>query len=108
MEFRLASGNAGTGRASEAHLNMDVNMRRLPDGLLNYSKFLVPLAGVMWHPLLTDSAEILSKQAKRQFIIKKNEPLRMVGISHPGKSDVHGMPQNFLLKSFLLLPQSLV
>ena len=26
-------GNAGTGRASEAHLNMDVNMRRLPDEL---------------------------------------------------------------------------
>ena len=71
-------------------------------------KFPVPLAGFMWHPLLTDSAEILSKQAKRQFIITKNEPLRMVGISHPGKSDVHGMPQNFLLKSFLLLPQSLV
>ena len=42
------------------------------------------------------------------ILIKKNEPLRMVGISHPGKSDVHGMPQNFLLKSFLLLPQSLV
>ena len=81
---------------------------RLPDENSMMSKFLVPLAGVMWHPLLTDSAEILSKQAKRQFIIKKNEPLRMVGISHPEKSDVHGMPQNFLLKSFLLLPQSLV
>ena len=62
---------------------------RLPDENSMMSKFLVPLAGFMWHPLLTDSAEILSKQAKRQFIIK---------------SDVHGMPQNFLLKSFLLLP----
>jgi len=59
LEFRLASGNAGTGRASEAHLNMDVNMRRLPDGLLNYPKFLVPLAGVMWHPYSTDSGTIL-------------------------------------------------
>lgn len=47
------------GSASEAHLNMDVNMRRLPDGLLNYSKFLVPLAGVMWHPYSTDSGTIL-------------------------------------------------
>ena len=94
--------------AVEAQLNMDVNLCRLPDENSMMSKFLVPLAGFMWHPLLTDSAEILSKQAKRQFIIKKNEPLRMVGISHPGKSDVHGMPQNFLLKSFLLLPQSLV
>ena len=79
---------------------MDVNLCRLPDENSMMSKFLVPLAGFMWHPLLTDSAEILSKQAKRQFIITKNEPLRMVGISHPGKSDVHGMPQNFLLKSF--------
>ena len=75
MEFRLASGNAGTGRASEAHLNMDVNMRRLPDGLLNYSKFLVPLAGIMWHPYSTDGGAILSqsngktvyKQAKQNF-----------------------------------------
>ena len=57
---------------------MDVNLCRLPDENSMMSKFLVPLAGVMWHPLLTDSAEILSKQAKRQFIIKKNEPLRMV------------------------------
>ena len=96
------------GCTSEAQLNMDVNLCRLPDENSMMSKFLVPLAGFMWHPLLTDSAEILSKQAKRQFIIKKNEPLRMVGISHPGKSDVHGMPQNCLLKSFLLLPQSLV
>ena len=85
---------------------MDVNLCRLPDENSMMSKFLVPLAGFMWHPLLTDSAEILSKQAKRQFIIKKNELLRTVGVSHPGKSDVHGMPQNFLLKSFLLLLQS--
>ena len=34
---------------------------RLPDENSMMSKFLVPLAGVMWHPLLTDSAEILSK-----------------------------------------------
>ncbi len=46
---------------------------------------------------LTDSACRDSvKSKRRQFIIKKNEPLRMVGISHPGKSDVHGMPQKFL------------
>ena len=59
------------GCTSEAQLNMDVNLCRLPDENSMMSKFLVPLAGVMWHPLLTDSAEILSKQAKRQFIIKK-------------------------------------
>jgi len=28
-----ARGDAGPGRAGEAHLNMDVNMRRLPDEL---------------------------------------------------------------------------
>ena len=68
---------------------------RLPDENSMMSKFLVPLVGFMWHPLLTDSAEILSKQAKRQFIIKKNKPLRTVGISHQRKSDALGMPQNF-------------
>ena len=87
---------------------MDVNLCWLPDENRIMPKFPAPLAGFMWHPLLTDGTTILSKQVKRQFIIKKNEPLRMVGISHPEKSDVHGMPQNFLLKSFLLLPQSLV
>ncbi len=48
-----------------------------------------------------DSAPILSKQVKRQFIIKKNKPLRTVGISHQRKSDSLGMPQNFLPESFL-------
>ena len=72
MEFRLATGNAGTGCTSEAHLNMDVNMCRLPDEIRIMPKFLVPLADIMWHPLLTDSADILSKQVKRQFIIKKS------------------------------------
>ena len=108
MEFRLATGNAGTGMYQRGTVEHGCEFVPVADENSMMSKFLVPLAGFMWHPLLTDSAEILSKQAKRQFIIKKNEPLRMVGISHPGKSDVHGMPQNFLLKSFLLLPQSLV
>ena len=30
LEFRIASGNGGTGRAAEAQMNMDVNLRRLP------------------------------------------------------------------------------
>ena len=101
LEFRLATGNAGTGCTSEAHLNMDVNMCRLPDEIRIMPKFLVPLADIMWHPLLTDSADILSKQVKRQFIIKKNGLLRTVGISHPKKSNLHRIPQNFfILKTF--------
>ena len=72
LEFRLASGNAGTGRASEAHLNMDVNLRRLPERTKYKSKFPVPLAGFMLHPHPADSAVLPSKQAERQFTIKKN------------------------------------
>ena len=52
------------GSASEAHMNMDVNLRRLP-GLFSYrSKFLVPLADIIQHPYSTDRAVILSKQWK--------------------------------------------
>ncbi|WP_147337963.1 MULTISPECIES: hypothetical protein [unclassified Roseburia] len=46
------------GCASEAHLNMDVNMRRLPDESIYVPKFLVPLADVRLHPYSTDSAAI--------------------------------------------------
>ena len=76
-------------------MNMDVNLCRLPDENRIMPKFPVPLAGFMWHPLLTDGTTILSKQVKRQFIIKKSKPLRTVGISHQRKSDSLGMPQNF-------------
>jgi len=94
-------GGVEGGREGEAHLNMDVNMCRLPDEIRIMPKFLVPLADIMWHPLLTDSADILSKQVKRQFIIKKNGLLRTVGISHPKKSNLHRIPQNFfILKTF--------
>ena len=52
------------GSASEAHMNMDVNLRRLP-GLFSYrSKFLVPLADIIQHPYSADRAVILSKQWK--------------------------------------------
>ena len=52
------------GSASEAHLNMDVNLRRLPDNVMYYPKFPVPLAGFIEHPYPTDSADIQSKQRK--------------------------------------------
>ncbi|MCC2224547.1 MULTISPECIES: hypothetical protein, partial [Roseburia] len=57
---------------SEAHLNMDVNLRRLPERTKCKSKFPVPLAGFMLHPHPADSAVLPSKQAERQFTIKKN------------------------------------
>ncbi|MBP7386551.1 MAG: hypothetical protein ACLSV3_00030 [Roseburia sp.] len=50
---------------------MDANMRRLPDEFVTLSKFLVPLAGLLWHPPPADSADILSKQAERQSTTSK-------------------------------------
>ncbi|MEQ3123755.1 hypothetical protein AAAX76_10175 [Roseburia amylophila] len=85
---------------------MDVNLCRLPDENRIMPKFPVPLAGFMWHPLLTDGTTILSKQVKRQFIIKKNGPLRTVGISHPKKSNIHRIPQNILFQNSLFPLQS--
>ena len=60
------------GCTSEAQLNMDVNLCRLPDEIKMISKFPVPLAGIMWHLFSTDSAAILTKQPERQFTSKKN------------------------------------
>ena len=37
------------GSASEAHMNMDVNLCRLPEEKTGLAKFLVPLAVLMWH-----------------------------------------------------------
>ena len=59
------------GCASEAHLNMDVNLRRLPDNVMYYPKFPVPLAGFMLHPHPADSAVLPSKQAERQSTTSK-------------------------------------
>ena len=59
------------GSASEAHLNMDVNLRRLPDNVMYYPKFPVPLAGFIEHPYPTDSADIQSKQRKDSLHSRK-------------------------------------
>jgi len=45
-----------------------------------------------------------TKQVKRQFIIKKNGPLRTVGISHPKKSNIHRIPQNILFFDRIVVP----
>lgn len=55
---------------------MDANMRRLPDEFVTLSKFLVPLAGLLWHPPPADSADIPSKQAERQSTTSKMQCLR--------------------------------
>ena len=60
------------GCTSEAQLNMDVNLCRLPGKRKSMPKFPVPLAGIMWHLFSTDSAAILTKQPERQFTSKKN------------------------------------
>jgi len=52
------------GRASEAQLNMDVNLRRLPECTMSMPKFLVLLAGFMPHLQLADSTATPSKQRK--------------------------------------------
>ena len=82
--------------AVEAQLNMDVNLCRLPDEMKSISKFPVPLADIRWHLSSTDSTNILSKQPKRQFIIKKNRPLRTVTFHHM-KINALRLLQNFLI-----------
>ena len=52
------------GRASEVHMNMDVNLRRLPEYKFSIPKFLVSLAGFMLHPQSADHAAMQSKQRK--------------------------------------------
>ena len=59
------------GSASEAHMNMDVNLCRLPDLTKYVSKFLVPLAVIMWHPHPADSDGIRSKQRKDSLPLRK-------------------------------------
>ena len=49
---------------SEAQLNMDVNLRRLPECTMSMPKFLVLLAGFMPHLQLADSTATPSKQRK--------------------------------------------
>ena len=42
------------GCASEVHMNMDVNLHRLPELILYSSKFLVPFTVFMLFPQLTN------------------------------------------------------
>ena len=72
MEFRLATGNAGTGMYQRGTFEHGCEYVPVARRNQNYAEIpSAPFADIMWHPLLTDSADILSKQVKRQFIIKK-------------------------------------
>ena len=57
---------------------MDVNLCRLPDENSIIPKFLVPLAGIMWHLPSMDSTAIQPKQPERQFTNKQKMNFRIV------------------------------
>ncbi|MCC2243267.1 hypothetical protein LKD47_13370 [Roseburia sp. CLA-AA-H204] len=46
------------GSASEAHMNMEVNLCRLPEERTGLAKFLVPLAVLIRHPCSVNCADI--------------------------------------------------
>ncbi len=50
------------GSASEAHMDMDVNLCRLPEERTGLAKFLVPLAVLMRHPCSVNCTDIQSKK----------------------------------------------
>lgn len=59
MEFRQKLATPAQGSAGEAQMNMDVNLRRLPDKKEYNPKFLVPLAVMMRSLHLPDCLAIL-------------------------------------------------
>lgn len=52
-------------------MSTDANLHRLPDIVIFYPKFLVPLAGIIQHPYPTDSSDIQLKQRKDSFYTRK-------------------------------------
>ena len=62
------------GCASEAQLNMDVNLRRLREHNLSIPNFQVPLAGFTLHPQSADHAAMQSKQRKDNLQTSKTYP----------------------------------
>jgi hypothetical protein len=57
------------GSASEAHMNMDVNLCRLPGKRKGFTKFLVPLAVLMWHSHSRNCTDIRTEKIIVFFII---------------------------------------
>ncbi|MCC2223419.1 MULTISPECIES: hypothetical protein [Roseburia] len=52
-------------------MSTDANLHRLPDIVIFYPKFLVPLAGIIQHPYPTDSSDIRLKKRKDSFYARK-------------------------------------
>ena len=88
-------------------MNMDVNLRRLPDIQKYNSKFLVPLASFMWNPYRADSTHKFLKATERQFISNKNMHLRTAGIPTRIKQNAL-FTLSFLLASVLLHPSAVL
>ena len=59
------------GRASEAQLNMDVNLRRLPQNIDCISKFLESLADIMLVSVADEQSEVSGQTLERQDAIRK-------------------------------------
>ena len=59
------------GCASEAHLKHGCEYAPVAGRIRNFIEFLVPLAGLLWHPPPADSADIPSKQVERQSTTSK-------------------------------------
>ena len=57
------------GSACEAHMNMDVNLCRLPEERTGLAKFLVPLAVLMWHSHSRNCTDIRTEKIIVFFII---------------------------------------
>ena len=55
-------------------MSTDANLHRLPDIVIFYPKFLVPLAGIIQLPYPTDSSDIRLKQRKDSFYARKHAP----------------------------------
>ena len=84
-------------------MNMDVNLRRLPDNVMYYPKFPVPLAGFIEHPYPTDSADILVKASGKTVYNQEKMYLRNAAILYPitylppSASEIHNHIVNFVL-----------
>ena len=71
MEFRLATGNAGTGMYQRGTDEHGCEFVPVADGQIANRNSLVPLAGLMWHPYPADSTVFQSKQAKDSLQSRK-------------------------------------
>ena len=58
-------------------MNMDVNLHRLPDMVIFYPKFLVPLAVLMEYPGSENKPDITSHECRKKNGITFSTPLQI-------------------------------